>query len=165
MQIVDKDIFMLDINKWTSSVKPFYEKNPKIFVTTLQFGDHKAELANVEELAIKFNKSGNEEENNFFYSIHFGAYIQSSEIFQAVFYMPITKDIYELVSENLDKLGNKELHQLIKDRFKLDFHCSNFLSYSKRISFELWDKNQHHHFDFVKLAELMFEQLGLFEEQ
>ena len=57
---------MLNINKWTSSVKPFYEQNPKIFVTTLQFGDHKTELANVEELAIKFNKSGNEEDNNFF---------------------------------------------------------------------------------------------------
>ena len=77
--------------------------------------------------------------------------------------MPITKDIYELANENLDKLGNKELRQLIKDRFKLDYHCSNFLSYSKRISFELLDKNQHHHFDFVELAELMFKQLGLFE--
>lgn len=156
---------MLDINKWTSSVKPFYEQNPKIFVTTLQFGDHKAELANVEELVIKFNKSGNEEEGNFFYSIHFGAYVQSSEMFQAVFYMPITKDIYELASENLDKLDVKELHQLIQDKFNLDCNCFNFLNNSKRISFELLDKNQHHHFDFVKLAELMFKQLGLFEEQ
>lgn len=154
---------MLDINKWTSSVKPFYEQNPKIFVTTLQFGDHKAGLANVEELVIKFNKSGNEEEGNFFYSIHFGAYVQSSEMFQAVFYMPITKDIYELASENLDKLDVKELHQLIQDKFNLDCNCFNFLNNSKRISFELLDKNQHHYFDFVKLAELMFKQLGLFE--
>lgn len=154
---------MLDINKWTSSVKPFYEQNPKIFVTTLQFGDHKAELANVEELAIKFNKSGNEEENNFFYSIHFGAYIQSSEMFQAVFYMSITKDIYELVSENLDKLDVKELHQLIQDKFNLDCNCFNFLNNSKRISFELLDKNQHHHFDFIEIAKLVFKQLGLFE--
>lgn len=154
---------MLDINKWTSSVKPFYEQNPKIFVTTLQFGDHKAELANVEELAIKFNKSGNEEENNFFYSIHFGAYIQSSEMFQAVFYMPITKDIYELASENLDKLDVKELHQLIQDKFNLDCNCFNFLNNSKRISFELLDKNQHHHFDFIEIAKLVFKQLGLFE--
>ena len=51
---------MLDINKWTESVKPFYEQSPQVFVTTLQFGKYKAELANVEELAIRLNKSGNE---------------------------------------------------------------------------------------------------------
>ena len=129
----------------------------------MQFGDHKAELANVEELVIKFNKSGNEEEGNFFYSIHFGAYVQSSEMFQAVFYMPITKDIYELVSENLDKLDVKELRQLIQDKFNLDCNCFNFLNNSKRISFELLDKNQHHHFDFIEIAKLVFKQLGLFD--
>ena len=154
---------MLEIDNWTSSVKSFYEENPKIFVTTLQFGDYKAELANVEELRIHFTKSGNEEEGIFYYSVHFGAYVQSSDMFQAVFYMPITKDIYELASENLDKLDAKELRQLIQDKFNLDCNCFDFLDYSKRISFELLDKNQHHHFDFIEIAKLVFKQLGLFE--
>lgn len=154
---------MLDINKWTESVKPFYEQSPQVFVTTLQFGKYKAELANVEELAIRLNKSGNEEYGNFYYSIDFGAYVQSSEMFKAVTYMPITKDVYDLISENLDELWNEELHQLIQDKFNLDFSCFNFSGYSKRINFELLNKKQNHHFDFFKLAELVFKQLGLFE--
>ena len=35
---------MLDINKWTESVKPFYEQSPQVFVTTLQFGNIKLNL-------------------------------------------------------------------------------------------------------------------------
>jgi hypothetical protein len=154
---------MLDMNKWTKLVKPFDEQSPQVFVTTLQFGEYKTELANVEALAIRFNKSGNEEYGNFFYSIHFGAYVQSSEMLNVVAYMPITKDVYNLVSENLDKLWNKELLQLIKDKFNLDLSCFNFSVHSKRINFELLNKKQNHHFDFFELAELVFKQLGLFE--
>ena len=62
----------------------------------------------------------------FYYSIDFGAYVQSSEMFKAVTYMPITKDVYDLISENLDELWNEELHQLIQDKFNLDFSCFNF---------------------------------------
>lgn len=51
---------MLNHEQLISSVKPFYDLSPQVFVTTLQCDEHKAELANVEELAIKFNKYGNE---------------------------------------------------------------------------------------------------------
>ena len=153
---------MLDINKWTSSVKPFYEENPKIFVTTLQFGDHKAELANAEELVIKFNEYGNEEYGNFYYSIYFGAYIQSSEMFNKLFYLPISQDMYELACKNLNTLDNSYLKTLIENKFNLKLDYGALIAYPQ-INFELLDKNQHHHFDFIEIAKLVFKQLGLFE--
>ena len=154
---------MLDSNKWTTLVKPFNEQNPQVFVTTLQFGEHKVELANVEELAIKFNKYGSEEYGNFYYSIYFGAYIQSSEMFNKLFYLPISQDMYELACKNLNTLDNTNLKTLIKDKFNLKLDYGALITYPQ-IYFKLLDKNQNHHFDFFELAELMFEQLGLFEE-
>ena len=110
----------------------------------------KLNIANVEELAIKFNKYGNEEYDNFYYSIYFGAYIQSSEMFNKMFYLPISYDMYELACKNLNTLDNSDL----------DYGA--LITYPQ-IHFELIDKNKNQHFDFVELAELIFKQLGLFE--
>lgn len=156
------EIVMLNATTLFSSVKSFNEQNPQVFVTTLQFGDHKAELANAEELVIKFNKYGNEEYGNFYYSIYFGAYIQSSEMFNKLFYLPISQDMYELACENLNTLDNTNLKTLIKDKFNLKLDYSSLITYPQ-IHFELLDKNKNHYFDFVEIAELIFKQLGLFE--
>ncbi len=153
---------MLDSNKWTTLVKPFNEQNPQVFVTTLQFGEHKVELANAEELAIKFNKYGNEEYGNFYYSIYFGAYIQSSEMFNKLFYLPISQDMYEWACKNLNTLDNTNLKTLIEDKFNLKLDYGALITYPQ-IHFELLDKNKNHYFDFVEIAELVFKQLGLFE--
>lgn len=148
---------MLDATTLFSSVKSLNETQPKVFVTTLQFGEHKVELANAEELAIKFNKYG-----NFYYSIYFGAYIQSSEMFNKLFYLPISQDMYELACKNLNTLDNSYLKTLIEDKFNLKLDYGALITYPQ-IHFALLDKNQHHHFDFIEIAKLVFKQLGLFE--
>ena len=154
---------MLDATTLFSSVKSLNETQPKVFVTTLQFGEHKVELANAEELAIKFNKYGNEEYGNFYYSIYFGAYIQSSEMFNKLFYLPISQDMYELACKNLNTLDNSYLKTFIEDKFNLKLDYGALITYPQ-IHFELLDKNKNHYFDFVEIAKLVFKQLGLFEE-
>jgi hypothetical protein len=153
---------MLNREQLISSVKPFYDVSPQVFVTTLRCGEHKAEFANVEELTIKFNKYGNEEYGKFYYSIYFGAYIQSSEMFNKLFYLSISQDMYELACKNLNTLDNTNLKTLIKDKFNLKLDYGSLMTYPQ-IHFELVDKNKNQHFDFVELAELIFKQLGLFE--
>lgn len=148
---------MLDATTLFSSVKSLNETQPKVFVTTLQFGEHKVELANAEELAIKFNEYG-----NFYYSIYFGAYIQSSEMFNKLFYLPISQDMYELACKNLNALDNSYLKTFIEDKFNLKLDYGALITYPQ-IHFELLDKNKNHYFDFVEIAELIFKQLGLFE--
>lgn len=76
--------------------------------------------------------------------------------------MPISQDMYELACKNLNTLDNTNLKTLIEDKFNLKLDYGSLITYPQ-IHFELLDKNQHHHFDFVELAELMFKQLGLFE--
>lgn len=153
---------MLNREQLISSIKTFYDVTPQVFVTTLQFGEHMAELADVEELSIKFNKYGNEEYDNFYYSIYFGAYVQSSEMFNKLFYLPISQDMHELACKNLHTLNNTNLKTLIKDKFNLRLDYGFLINYPQ-IHFKLVDKNKNQHFDFVELVELIFKQLGLVE--
>lgn len=153
---------MLNREQLISSIKTFYDVSPQVFVTTLQFGEHMAELADVEELSIKFNKYGNEEYDNFYYSIYFGAYVQSSEMFNKLFYLPISQDMHELACKNLHMLNNTNLKTLIKDKFNLRLDYGFLINYPQ-IHFKLVDKNKNQHFDFVELVELIFKQLGLVE--
>lgn len=88
-----------------------HSKVPQVFITTLQFGEYKAEFANVEKLSIKLNEFVNKEEGFIYYSIHLDVYTrfrEISEMINAVAYIPITKDVYDLINIIFFKLENED---------------------------------------------------------
>lgn len=145
---------MLDVTTLTSSVKPFNEVQPKVFVSTIQCGEHQADMPNVDHLAIRFYH------NLCHFSISFGTYVELNEMFNGLFYLLIQKDVYELARNNLNKIDNISFKLSIEKQFGLDVDYLSAENY-QQIHFKLLDKNQHHHFDFIEIAKLVFKQLGL----
>ena len=81
-------------------------------------------------------------------------------MFNGLFYIFIQKDVYELARNNLNKIDDISFKSLIEEQFNLDVGYLPAYNY-QQIHFKLLDKNQHHHFDFIKIAKLLFKQLGL----
>jgi hypothetical protein len=147
---------MLDATTLFSSVKSFNKSQPKkIFVSTIQCGEHQVDIPNVNHLAIRFD-------HNLGYSISFGTYIEPYEIFNGLFYILIQKDVYELARNNLNKIDDISFKLSIEKQFGLDVDYL-FAENYQQIHLKLLDKNQHHHFDLIEIAKLVFKQLGLFE--
>ena len=147
---------MLDATTLFSSVKSFNKSQPKkIFVSTIQCGEHQVDIPNVNHLAIRFD-------HNLGYSISFGTYIEPYEIFNGLFYILIQKDVYELARNNLNKIDDISFKLSIEKQFGLDVDYLSAENY-QQIYLKLLDKNQHHQFDFIEIAKLVFKQLGLFE--
>lgn len=149
---------MLDATTLSSSVKSFSaakSQPKKVFVSTIQCGDHQADMPNVDHLAIRFY-------HNLGYSISFGTYIEHNEMFNGLFYIFIQKDVYELARNNLNKIDDISFKLSIEKQFCLDVDYLSAENY-QQIHLKLLNKNQHHHFDFIEIAKLVFKQLGLFD--
>ena len=142
---------------WFKSVKPLNDEPIQCYKTILRFNEHSVELANVNKLVIRLNAlNGNY--GKCIYSIHFGCYISSSEMIQGLFSLPIPKKQFQLLKDNMPSLYDNQLQNTIKEEFNLNL---DFDVERKEIYFELIDKHGNQVFDFLPIAKLVFEKIGM----
>lgn len=130
----------------------FYTNSIPFSMTTLEFGNYEIIVPNVSSLVIKLMTYSNG------YGLVFGAYIEDRNFMSEIAKLSISSDEFKTIKTNYTKLDNKDVRQIIKNKFNLDMMMWT-IGNSYEIQFVLKNPNQDNHFDCIQIIQDVFNQI------